>query len=101
MNINLPTQEEEDDGIRIPKAFVRTQNGVSYIMKESKGVLKKQAVKISKTDPYGSSVTISQGITLDDWIAFPYAEDSKEGVKTSKGIHSLMTNPCGRREGLV
>ena len=92
MNINLPTQEEEDDGIRIPKAFVRTQNGVSYIMKESKGVLKKQAVKISKTDPYGSSVTISQGITLDDWIAFPYAEDSKEGVKTRKGTRDELYN---------
>ncbi len=92
MSITLPEKEDKDDGIRIPKAFLRTQNGVSFIMKESKGVLKKQAVKIGSADSYGSTVTIVQGLTLDDWIAFPYAEDAVEGVKTRKGTRDELYN---------
>ena len=78
-------KEEEEEGITIPKAFVRSENGVSFVYKDKKGVLKKQAVKISKADSYGYTITISEGISLSDRLAFPYDSDAAEGVKTKKG----------------
>ncbi len=93
MSITLPaSQEEQDDGITIPKAFVRSENGVSFVYKEKKGVLKKQAVKVSKTDAYGYTITISQGITLDDYLAFPYSSDAADGVKTVRGTLEDLYN---------
>lgn len=45
MDIQLEQQAQSTDGIVLSKAFVRTEDGVSYVYKDDNGVLKKQIVK--------------------------------------------------------
>ena len=78
-------QQTGTDGIVLSKAFVRTEDGVSYVYKEQNGVLKKQTVKVKENVNGGMYVLISAGISLDDKIAFPYAKSAQEGVKTKEG----------------
>lgn len=78
-------QQTGTDGIVLSKAFVRTEDGVSYVYKEKNGVLKKQTVKVKENVNGGMYVLISAGISLDDKIAFPYAKAAQEGVKTKEG----------------
>ena len=86
VSVNLPqTGVEETTGITINKAFVRSENGRSYVMKEENGVLVKQYVRVGKVDSYGYSITITGGLRRDDKLAFPYSEDAVEGIKTVAG----------------
>ena len=78
-------QQTGTDGIVLSKAFVRTEDGVSYVYKEKDGVLKKQTVKVKENVNGGMYVLISGGISLDDKIAFPYAKSAQEGAKTKEG----------------
>ena len=69
------------DRLCIEKAYVRTVDGTSYVMKEDKnGRLKKQKVKTGKTY-YGQAVEILSGLDGSEYIAFPYGKNVKEGVR--------------------
>lgn len=77
-------QSANAEGLYIEKAYVRTENGKSYVMKEDKNKrLKKQYVKTGKT-LYGQAVEILSGLSSDDYIAFPYGKNVKEGVKVKE-----------------
>ncbi|MGI6176926.1 MAG: hypothetical protein ACOYJO_00485 [Eubacterium sp.] len=69
--------------IVIDSAYVRKDNGGKYVMKDADGVLAKQYIKVDKT-VYGSMVLISDGITEEDMLAFPYGDGATEGVKTKQ-----------------
>ena len=63
---------------------MRKEDGKSYVMKDDgTGHLVKQYVKTGKTI-YGYAVEIKSGVTMDDYLAFPYGKTAKEGVKTNK-----------------
>lgn len=68
----------------IQKAFVRSENGRSYVYKDENGILKKQELSVGATVDNGYSVIVKGGITSDDLIAFPYGKDIKEGAKTKE-----------------
>ncbi len=88
LSINLGGEEDSSDKIYLDKAYVRKEDGKSYVMKDDgTGHLVKQYVKTGKTI-YGYAVEIKSGITLDDYLAFPYGKTAKEGVKTDKGDDS-------------
>lgn len=75
----------ESAGIYLEKPFVRTEDGQYYVMiKDENGRLKKQVVQIGGI-LYGYSYQITQGLTMDDQIAFPYGKNVREGVKTEDG----------------
>ena len=76
---------DQPNGLTINKAFVRSENGRSYVMKEENGVLVKQYVRVGKVDSYGYSITITGGLSTEDKLAFPYSEDAVEGTKTVQG----------------
>lgn len=68
----------------IEKAYVRTENGKSYVMIEGKNKrLKKQYVETGKTI-YGQAVEITSGLDGSEYIAFPYGKGVKEGVKVKE-----------------
>lgn len=73
---------QQTDGIVLSKAYVRTEDGVSYVYKNDNGVLKKQIVRVKENVNGGSYVLIDKGITMDDEIAFPYSNSISEGMKT-------------------
>lgn len=71
-------------GIYLEKAYVRQEDGKSYVYKEDEnGRLTKQYVETGKT-VYGSAIEIRSGITEEDYIAFPYGKTAKEGVRTNR-----------------
>ena len=76
---------QQTDGIVLSKAFVRTEDGVSYVYKDVNGVLKKQIVKVKQNVNGGMYVLISGGLSMEDKIAFPYSKSVQEGVKTKEG----------------
>lgn len=82
VDISLNVQDEEaQNALYIQKAYIREDNGGSYVMKAGiDNRLKKQYVRTGKS-LYGSSLEIKSGLTLDDYIAFPYGADVKEGVR--------------------
>lgn len=78
------------NGIVLDRAFVRTENGVSYVYKDDNGVLKKQILKVGGNVNSGYSVLVTGGITREDKIAFPYGDDIKDGAKTKEVSSSEM-----------
>ena len=66
------------------RAFVRSENGNSYVYKDDNGVLKKQKLIVGGNVNGGYSVLVTGGITRDDKIAFPYGDTVKEGAKTQE-----------------
>lgn len=81
----LMAEEVSASGIVLSKAFVRTEDGNSYVYKDDNGVLKKQSVSVGGNVEGGYSVLITGGITREDKIAFPYSKSIKEGMKTKEG----------------
>ena len=74
----------QQKGIVLDKAFVRSENGVSYVYKDDNGILKKQILKVGGNVNGGYSVLVTGGITRDDRIAFPYGDTVKEGAVTEE-----------------
>lgn len=84
LTIEMSVDEESMDAIFIEKAYVRQEDGRSYVMKEDEtGHLVKQYVVTGRT-LWGSAIEIKSGLTLEDYIAFPYGKTAKEGVRTEK-----------------
>ena len=81
ISLNNSTQTK---GIVLDRAFVRSENGVSYVYKDDNGVLKKQVLSVGGNVNGGYSVLVTGGITRDDMIAFPYGDTVKEGAKTQE-----------------
>ena len=85
-SVSLSITKEQEGGsvLCIEKAYVRTENGKSYVMIEGKNKrLKKQYVETGKTI-YGQAVEITSGLDGSEYIAFPYGKGVKEGVKVKE-----------------
>ena len=71
------------DTLCIDKAYVREEDGKSYVLKADKDDrLVKQYITTGKT-VYGQGIIITDGLSQDDRIAFPYGKTAIEGVKVS------------------
>lgn len=83
-NNSMMDMNTEDQNLYIAKAYVRTDdNGESYIFAaNSEGRLEKRPVVTGKVYS-GSYIEITNNaVTQEDYIAFPYGKNVKEGVKT-------------------
>lgn len=69
------------DKMYIPQCYVRDENGKSYVYKDNNGKLEKQDV-VTGSILWGSYIEIKSGLTLDDYVAFPYGKNVKEGTAT-------------------
>ena len=85
VTVSVEKNTEQQKGVIISKAFVRSENGAYYVMKDDGGVLKKQYVRSGGTVNGGYSIRITAGIRQDDKIAFPYGDASEEGTPTKDG----------------
>ncbi|MDO4650669.1 MAG: efflux RND transporter periplasmic adaptor subunit [Eubacteriales bacterium] len=87
-----PQSEVKNGNIVLPKAFVRTKNGVSYVFKDDNGILRKTPVKVDAIVDYGYDVMISGGISKNDRIAFPYGKNVQDGAKTIEATADQIYN---------
>lgn len=85
ITISIPDESAGSDKLIISKAFVKSENGVSYVYKDDQGVLKKQILSVGGSVDGGYSVLINAGLTREDKIAFPYGKAVVEGAKTREG----------------
>lgn len=73
--------EDSSEGFYLSKAFMKQEGSNYYVMKDVDGRLKKTYIKVgNKTS--GDSVLVLGGLTMQDYIAFPYLDEAVEGVKT-------------------
>lgn len=84
--ITIPTNVDTN-AFYLPMMYVRKENGSSYVMKVEDGKLKKQVVKTGKT-LWGYEVQILDGLSQEDYIAFPYGKKVKEGAPCDLGEDS-------------
>lgn len=84
MEITLNSgSEDTSGGFYLSKAFMKQEGSNYYVMKDVDGRLKKTYIKVgNKTS--GDAVLILGGLTMQDYIAFPYLDEAVEGVKTVK-----------------
>lgn len=73
--------EENSTAIYLEKAYVREEDGRSYVLKaDENNRLVKQYVETGRT-LWGSTIEIKSGLAPEDRIAFPYGKTAREGVK--------------------
>ncbi len=80
VNITLSPAGQETGGLYIPKEFVRKDNSGNFVMKmNDNNQLEKVYVKVGRNlwDYY---LEIKDGITMNDYIAFPYGNGEVEGM---------------------
>ena len=84
VDLAIQTNQSETGGIYLDKAYVRQEDGKSYVMiADESDHLKKQYVVTGKT-VYGTAVEIKSGLTEDDRIAFPYGKTAVEGAAVTE-----------------
>lgn len=85
MQVGTAAEEKEKSGLWLPDYFISsTEEGESYVWAESeKGTLEKRMVKTDIHDEMDFTIEILEGLTKEDYIAFP-SEYCKEGVKTTR-----------------
>ena len=80
VDLSISKNQSETGGLYIEKAYVRQEDGKSYVMiADENRRLKKQYVVTGRTI-YGSAIEIKSGLTEDDLIAFPYGKNAVEGA---------------------
>lgn len=79
---NSDTTTSAEDGVYLPPAYIRKDGTKSYVyIRGEDGTLEKKYIKTGKSS-YGVSTEVLEGVTLEDYIAFPYGKTVKEGAKT-------------------
>jgi multidrug efflux pump subunit AcrA (membrane-fusion protein) len=77
------TGQQEDSGssMYLTSAFVRQENGKNYVLVVgADGTLEKRFIQVG-TMLWGSEYQILSGLSQDEYIAFPYGRQTKEGAK--------------------
>ncbi|MDE7366600.1 MAG: efflux RND transporter periplasmic adaptor subunit [Lachnospiraceae bacterium] len=81
VDLTMTSNEDHSNSIYLQKAYVREENGRSYVLKaDENGRLVKQYVVTGKT-LWGQAIEIVSGLTMEDQIVFPYGKDAREGAK--------------------
>ncbi len=81
VNISITPKEQEEKGVYIPVYLIRKDSGGSYVMRMNESNrLEKVYIKVGKT-VWGSETQVKSGITMDDYLAFPYGDGAIEGIQ--------------------
>lgn len=84
--------EESGSSLYLQSMFIRTDNGKSYVMARGEdGRLEQRWVQTGR-DLWGSYTQIRGGLTIDDYVAFPYGRDVVEGAHTQEATVDQLYN---------
>lgn len=84
--------EENGSSLYLQSMFIRTDNGKSYVMARGEdGRLEQRWVQTGR-DLWGSYTQIRGGLTIDDYVAFPYGRDVVEGAHTQEATTDQLYN---------
>ncbi len=89
------TQEEEEpsdqgDVLYLYRAFILDEDGKRYVYKRgADNLLEKQEIEVGEIS--GEGYRIISGVTMQDYLAFPYGKEVQEGAKTREGTLDELT----------
>lgn len=84
--------EESGSSLYLQSMFIRTDNGKSYVMARGEdGRLEQRWVQTGR-DLWGSYTQIRGGLTVDDYVAFPYGRDVVAGAHTQEATADQLYN---------
>ena len=92
VTISLKSNKLSKGSLVVMKAFIRTENGTSYVYKDVKGTVKKQQVTVGSIVNSGYYAIVTSGLKSDDLLAFPYGNTVQEGAKTKEVTLDDMYN---------
>lgn len=82
--IELAAEEEEMPGVPLSMAFIGyEEDGSAYVWAENRGKLEKRTVTLGEMDPMLGTVAVLEGLTQEDYIAFPDPAVCREGASTT------------------
>lgn len=89
LQMSLDANANKGESISLPNAYIRSDGHGKYVMMDVDGILTKQYIKCGKV--YYAYVTeILEGLSQDDYVAFPYGDGEEEGAKTTKDTGEEM-----------
>ena len=91
--VSMTLQKAEGKGsLYVDNAFLRSEGAANYVwVRSADGTLEKRYVQVGGS-LWGSYTEIRSGITAEDWLAFPYGKDVKEGAPTQEGTWENLYN---------
>lgn len=97
--MELETEEEDASGVRVSSAFFCfEEDGSAYVWAEKRNKLEKRTVTLGEYDPMTDTYQVLEGLTEEDYIAFPDGELCSEGVSTT---HDQVAAENASMEGEV
>lgn len=87
-NVSVSLMSTEGSAIYLEKIYVRTDDdGQSYCMiDDGNGKLKKQVVTTQKVPKFNEYIMITDGLSEEDLVAFPYGSTAFEGNTTTQNM---------------
>ncbi len=94
VSIQITPEVLGEKGLYIPSYLVRKDSGGSYVMKRNENNrLEKLYIKVGRT-VWGNSIEVKSGLTMDDFLAFPYGNGAIEGINCEE-VDSLYSDEGG------
>lgn len=88
----VSAQQQAGSSLYLQSMFIREDNGKSYVMaRGDDGKLEQRWVQTGR-DLWGSYTQIRGGLTVDDYVAFPYGRDVVEGAHTQEATTDQLYN---------
>ena len=88
----VSSQQQTGSSLYLQSMFIREDNGKSYVMvRNEDGRLEQRWVQTGR-DLWGSYTQIRGGLTIDDYVAFPYGRDVVEGAQTKEATADQLYN---------
>ena len=79
-----------EQGVYLENPFIRTENGRSYVwVRGEDGLLEQRYVTTGKS-LWGSYTQILEGLSGEDYLAFPYGKNLKDGAETVESDLSAL-----------
>lgn len=82
--LEMAMEAGESTGVPVSMTFISyEEDGSAYVWAENRGKLEKRKVTLGEVDDMMGTVDILEGLTLEDYIAFPDAELCRPGAPTT------------------
>lgn len=93
--IELAMEEEEMAGVPLGMAFIAyAEDGSPYVWAENKGRLEKRSITLGDVDDMTGLVSVLEGLSSEDYIAFPDPAVCREGAATTHSMPEEAVEPA-------
>ena len=94
--VELASEGEEVSGLQLGGAFVcYEEDGSTYVWAEHRGKLEKRKVTLGDYNEMQDTYIITEGLTEEDYVAFPDPEVCREGISTTHELKQEDTGDAG------